>query len=408
MVKRYNHSNTLSDDLELLTQLCAIDSKTDNTINVQAVLRLVERKLQDLSFDVQFVASSEDPNQRLLYAKRSGHKNAPHFAFISHADTVFAASECQIKEGWLWGSGVADNKGGIVCALRTIAQLDDLQSENHIMSPHLHFICSCSEETGSLGFHEFFQQIGSICDYVFGFEPATGAGDFISERNGNRWYEVEIEGIGSHAGRFGEPSLNAAHEAAFKTVQWLSVVDESQKMKLNIGSVVGGDGHFNVVCSKVKLKIDMRFPSQQIRDQLHNHFLKVLHHSYTKCAVTEKPTVSSYEIKDDCPAMAKSKNTKILDQLVHFIGQVEDRSCRHSHSGGAADINYFSHADNICVDGLGPVAVGMHTKQERVEIQSLATRPYALALLMNDILKNVFLRGAIDEREFIKSDTMEV
>lgn len=342
MVKRNNHSNTLSDDLELLTQLCAIDSKTDNTLNVQAVLKLVERKLQDLGFDVQFIVSSEDPNQRLLYAKRSGHKNAPHFAFISHADTVFAASECQMKEGWLWGSGVADNKGGIVCALRTIAQLDDLQSENHIMSPHLHFICSCSEETGSLGFHEFFQQIGSICDYVFGFEPATGA------------------------------------------------------------------GHFNVVCSKVKLKLDMRFPSQQIRDQLHKHFLEVLQNSYTKCAVTSKQCVSRYEIKDDCPAMAKSKNTKILDQLVHLIGQVEDRPCRHSHSGGAADINYFSHGDNICVDGLGPVAVGMHTKQERLEIQSLATRPYALALLMNDILKNVFLRGAIDEREFIKSDTMEV
>lgn len=398
----------LAQDLELLTQLCAIDSKTENTQNVYLVLKQVEKQLRGLNFEIQYIDSLENPAQKLLYATRTGHKRAPHFALVSHADTVFGASECLTQGLWLHGSGVADNKGGIVCALRTIKQLDDLLSEAHSLSANLHFVCSCSEETGSLGFHQFFQKIGAMCNYVFGFEPATGTGDFISERNGNRWYEVTIEGIGSHAGRFGEPSLNAAHEAAFKTVEWLSVVDETKKMKLNIGSIDGGEGHFNVVCSKIKIKLDMRFASQQIRDHLHGHFLKVLNQSFTKCSVSLKKTVSTYEIKDDCPAMAKTLNTKVLDKLAQNISRVETRSCRYGHSGGAADINYFSHDDNICIDGLGPVAIGMHTKDERLEIQSLATRPYALALLMNDILKNVFLRGAIDEREFIKPDTMEI
>lgn len=391
----------LQEDLDFLLELALINSTTDKFENVSKVLKLVEGRLRSLGFEIQYISSVENPKQKLLYATRLGDRGAPTFTFVSHADTVFPASPIENKDGWLWGSGVADNKGGIVCALRTIALLDQ------VIRPPIHFVCACSEETGSIGFHHFFQQIGAISDYVLGFEPATKEGHFISERNGNRWYEVNIKGIPSHAGRFGEPALNASHEAALKISQWILLNDENNKMKLNVGSIEGGNGLFNVVCGEVKLRLDMRFPSKEHRDEMHDRLINILHTAYLRCNETGRESQSDYVIKDDCPPMSKSKNTEVLNDLARTISDIEGIDCQHGHSGGAADCNYFAHPNNICIDGLGPIAIGMHTPGERLYIKSLETRPYALAILINNLLKNNFLRGAIDEREFIKSNSME-
>lgn len=404
MIPNFQRSSYLQEDLDRLTQLCKIDSRTNQIENVQRVLLLTSQYLERMGFSIEWIENPDKPSQKLLHANRDGSNTAPQFTFISHADTVFENTELVLKDGWLWGSGVADNKGGIICALRTIHHLDEM---NLMAKPNIKFICSCSEESGSLGFHHLFNLWGEQSDYVFGFEPAQQDGSFITERNGNRWYQVEIEGIAYHAGRFGEPSLNAAHEAAIKISHWIAPIDETKKMKLNVGSLSGGGDLFNVVCGKVQLKLDARFPTFEIRDELHEHIISVLKTSYLKCLVSGKPTLSSYEIKDDCPPMPRSKNSYWLKLLAQKIESLEDRQVTGIHSGGAADINYFANKNNTCLDGLGPVAIGMHTRDERLLVQSLETRPYALALFINDILKQVFLRGAIDEREFTKPMALE-
>lgn len=401
----FQRNSYLKEDLDRLTQLCAIDSRTTQIENVQKVLLLTSQYLENLGFTVEWIENPDNSSQKLLHAEREGDLSAPQFTFISHADTVFKNTDLVFNDEWLWGSGVADNKGGIVCAIRTIHHIDKM---NLTIKPNIKFVCSCSEESGSLGFHHLFKRWGEQSDYVFGFEPAQQDGSFISERNGNRWYQVEIEGIAYHAGRFGEPSLNAAHEAAVKISHWIAPIDETKKMKLNVGSISGGGDLFNVVCGKIQLKLDARFPTFELRDELHDHIISVLQTSYLKCIVSGRETQSRFDIMDDCPPMPRSKKDHWLKLLAQKIELLEDQEVSGIHSGGAADINYFANKNNTCIDGLGPVAIGMHTKDERLLLKSLETRPYALALLINDILKQVFLRGAINEREFIKPETMEV
>jgi di/tripeptidase len=71
----------------------------------------------------------------------------------------------------------------------------------------------------------------------------------------------------------------------------------------------------------------------------------------------------------------------LLQHLKHF----EQRNIQCKHSGGAADINYMSHSEAVCIDGLGPVGGNLHCEDEYIEIESLVTRTQMVFELLKKI-----------------------
>ena len=243
----------------------------------------------------------------------------------------------------------------------------------------LHFISSPNEEVGSLGFHEFFGKMGAASDYVFGFEPALFDGSLVSHRNGNAWYKLDVKGKSAHAGRFGEVSINAAHEIA-RIISSLHLLnDVKNKIKVNVGSLSGGSGHFNVVCGEASALIDMRFPSEQARLHLHREFSRLTQRAHVECFESGEVGTISYTIEDNCPALALTQKGEELSKLyTDIIAKYEKTDVQALHTGGAADVNYFFTEKTAIVDGLGPIGGGLHTIHEYVELPSIYTRSETL------------------------------
>ena len=133
----------------------------------------------------------------------------------------------------IWkGSGIADNKGGVVTLLQTIWNLRDSN-----LPFNLRVIISPNEETGSPGFHDYFKQWGVEAFLNLGFEPALENDELIESRNGNRWYEIDLSSLSAHAGGAVKGRLNLIHRASQFVMNLENELKNYSKIKFNVTSL---------------------------------------------------------------------------------------------------------------------------------------------------------------------------
>lgn len=372
--------------LDFLEQLVDIDSQTKNINGVNRVQKLLGRALSEMGFSCSFIPNLEMETGDLLYAVKKGQTD-DQISFIGHADTVCSpTSELHFKINYaaqtISGPGIGDDKGSLVMALQSLREFFSKNCTHHFTYV---FISSPCEETGSIGFHSLFKEVGKKSKIVFGLEPALYNGSLITSRNGNRWYKINIQGKSGHAGRFGEPFVNAGHHAAEFIYKISALNDIENKVKVNVGSMKGGMDRYNVICESVEIKLDTRFPTLEKRDYIDQTIKSLIDNSSVHCFYTKEECKTTIEIVDDCPPLPLNENNHpLLQYYVQTIARFEDdQECLLEHSGGAADINYFSRPGLIYIDGLGPKTRGMHTSSEVMDLKSFYSRQYALTEVLN-------------------------
>jgi glutamate carboxypeptidase len=377
-------------DLLFLKNLVNRDSQTKNSEGVDIIQGLVIEHLKHLHFEIERILSPGKMSGDLVIATYRG-KSEECITLICHADTVLAPDEqfqfrFDDKMNRFYGPGIADNKAGIVCGL---IGLRNFLKENPLPEYTIKFVCSPNEERGSLGFHQHFQTIGEKSTFAFGLEPALSSGNIISSRNGNRWYKFNLKGISSHAGRIDSPSLNAAHEMSLAIAKMVPLNNLEIGVKVNIGNLSGGADVYNVVCGDITAKIDTRFPSFELRDELCHKIEKIFKERELRCHITNKTCDSNFEISDDCPPMPKHEGDgEVIQFYLSTINKLEKREISATHSCGAADVNYFATKYNITLDGLGPVGGNLHTKNEYIELKSFFGRSQGIGELLRHINMN--------------------
>lgn len=376
-------------DLYILSELVNINSQSRNFEAVNICQRYIGQLFNQIGCDIQYLQNPERDGADLLIAEY-GSAESPIINFICHSDTVLKNCEnysFYINQGKAFGPGIADDKAGIVIIYKYFEYA--LNQPNFPF--RLRMICSPSEEIGSLGWHNLFQVFGKEASLNLGFEPALTNGDIITSRNGNRWYNITVKGKAAHAGRFNEPCINASHELSSMIFYFHSLNDYANKLKVNVGSFGGGTGNFNIVCGDAWAKLDVRFPCFDSRDSLHQRIIEVIHKKHTSCFLTNEFATCFWTLEDDCPPLPYNN---LGESLIHCYlktcSLLEDRSVGHQHSGGAADINYFTTKSNINIDGLGAVGSGLHTKDEFIEISTLESRFFSLKALIQKHTENLY------------------
>lgn len=363
-------------ELEMLREFSKVDSSTLNKAGVMEMQNSVADILSTLNFSIQWI-SKEDRFGDLLIAERKG-RSKKFITLITHSDTVLRNyREFGVAGDQAFGSGVIDNKGGLVVGLcgvqRFLAHARELEYS-------LRFICSPNEEMGSIGFTEIFRELGHDTVVAFGLEPALDNGSIIHQRRGNRWYDVEVTGREAHAGRSYGNHVNAAHDLAAKIVDMAALTKYKKNVSVSIGHIEGGKDRHNVICGDARAKIDVRFPSMDARDDLHNKIVKILETPREISVDGKFKSSTAYKIVDDCPPFSLTKKSRrMAREYSALVSKLENRKIQSQPAGGAGDVNYLSTRENFVLDGLGPVGGEMHTNREFVNVDTLKTRSQALA-----------------------------
>lgn len=224
-------------------------------------------------------SDQDTPDVDNLFA-RVGSKR-PHLCFAGHTDVVPAGDEAawthppfaaEVDNGWLYGRGAVDMKGGIACF--TAATLSYLADNGGQIPGSISFLITNDEEgpaiNGTAKVLEWMAREGHTPDHCVVGEPSSrqAIGDEIKiGRRGSMNGELTVTGRSGHAAY---PQLAAnpipglmSALGAFLAKPLDSGNDNFAPSNLEVTAVDTGNAAVNVIPAAITAKFNIRFNNEQ-------------------------------------------------------------------------------------------------------------------------------------------------
>src|SRR5580692_6263701 len=249
-------------------------------------LGVLEGILKAAGFEVHRVTFSEPGTADIdnLYA-RIGN-NAPHISFAGHTDVVPAGDEAawshgafsgEVKDGFLYGRGTVDMKGGIACSVA--AALQYLSDHGGKPKGSISFLITGDEEAvsvnGTIKLLQWAAARGEKFDHCVLGEPSNQEvlGDCIKVgRRGSQSGTLYVDGLQGHVA-YPQRASNPVPDISRLIV---AISDEPldhgsaqfQPSNLEFTSVDVGNPAGNVIPGQARAKFNIRFNDHHTQETL--------------------------------------------------------------------------------------------------------------------------------------------
>ncbi len=302
---------------------------------------------------------------------------------LGHMDTVWPIGEIDERPfhvekeestGSLKGTGpgIFDMKGGLVIGLYTVAALRDLDlAPTH----RLVFLFNSDEECGSPTSRPFIEEEGRRSDYVLVLEPSR-EGALVTWRKGVGRFELEIQGLASHAGAAHHRGVSAVEELAHQILRLEAMTDYDKGTTVNVGVVQGGS-KVNVRPASAWAEIDLRITNSEEGERMAKAIRSI------RPVNPDASLIVSGRINR--PPWEASLKGEALFERARRVGATLDMDLWPSGTGGGSDGNFTAALDIPTLDGLGVVGNDGHAVTEWVDLASLPQRAALLAELLLEL-----------------------
>ncbi len=387
------------DAISLIEETVNIGSGTMNHSGVREVGRVMQRELDAIGLQTEWIDMPEEVNRAgHLFGRKDG--DGPNFLLIGHLDTVFEADDdfqSFVRDGDVArGPGVDDMKSGnvvIVYALKALAAIGALENIPVVVA------YTGDEEAAGQPIsisRQHLIEAGKWADVSLGFESSvTSDGKdwaTVSRRSSSSWV-LEVSGKQAHSsGIFNEDTgAGAIFEAARILDAFYSEVRGEDYLTFNAGTIQGGTdvaydvattrgttfGKSDVVPLTVIVHGGVRTISQDQLDRTRDTMRAVV-------ARNLPHTDASIEFIDRYPPMAPTPGNQSLMKQLSDINEALGRGAMPAldpSKRGAADISFVApYSDSLA--GLGANGAGGHTPDESLELESVALATKRAAILI--------------------------
>lgn len=344
-------------------------------------LGVLEALLKAAGFDVHRVTFSEPGAADIdnLYARIG--TSAPHICFAGHTDVVPAGDEAawthapfsgDVKDGFLYGRGAVDMKGGIGAAVA--ATLAYLAANGGQPKGSISFLITGDEEdiavNGTIKLLKWAADRGEKFDHCVLGEPSNvdTMGDCIKiGRRGSLNGALIVEGVQGHAA-YPHRAMNPIPHMAQMIIALLADPldrgnDHFQASNLEFTSVDVGNRASNVIPAHVKAKFNIRYNDIHTEDSLK----ELVEGRMTKAMGNHIKARIEWE-----PSNAKSFITKpgpFIDTVVAAVKEITGRTPDLNTGGGTSDARFITNYCEVVEFGL--VGRSMHAVDERTPVTDL-------------------------------------
>jgi len=261
----------LSQYLEELRELCAIDSDSFHKQGLDEVALLLAARMRGLGMHATIIERESWGNDLLGVLHGNGGAN---ILLLGHIDTVYpvgiAAARPVLVEGDIvYGPGVCDMKG---CILSAIYAIEALVAMNYRAFGEIRFLCVSDEEINIRHCQDIMQTACENAQGALVLEAARSNGDIVSARKGHTWYKLTARGRSAHAGVEPERGRNAVIEVAHQILQFQNLNGWREGITVNPGVISGGTLP-NVVPDFAQAQFDLRFLHDEDRIATENVFM---------------------------------------------------------------------------------------------------------------------------------------
>lgn len=356
--------------LTLWETLVNTESGTKRIEGVNQIASILQHEMEKVGMDTRQIPVQNAGN--LLTGTYNPDSSNRPLLFIGHMDTVFPDGTVEKnpfridQEGKAYGPGVLDMKGGLVIALYAVKAL---KAVGWIKRP-VKMVFASDEENLHMN-SDAKAIIAKECQgavAAFNFETGYLDDRLVVGRNGGGPVKITIHGRASHSGIAPEKGRSAILEAASKILEIEKQNDIPRGRLINCGVVSGGIGE-NTIPDNCTIRIGIRFPNTEIRDEIYH----ILQEAVTKQYV---PDVTS-EL-DLSRVMECMDTTKGVSKLFQYIKKTAIESgygnIESFRVGGLSDsgITVAHGIPTVC--GMGVKGTGNHTASEYAEVESLFKR----------------------------------
>ena len=372
----------MSDALSIARDLLRCRSVTPAD---DGALGVLEALLTHAGFDTHRVTFSEEGAADIdnLYARIG--TSAPHITFAGHTDVVPPGNDAawthgafsgDVTDGFLYGRGAVDMKGGIACSVAAV--MDYLAA--HDGQPRtdgtgsISFLITGDEEdvavNGTVKLLQWVAARGETFDHCVLGEPSNveAMGDTIKiGRRGSQSGTLIVDGVQGHVAyphRAQNPVPDIAALIVALSGEPLDAGNaQFQASNLEFTSVDVGNTASNVIPAQARAKFNIRFNDEHTQDSLRALIETRLANA---CGNRIKAHV------DWQPSNAGSFVTKpgpFTDLVVNAIRQVTGRTPDLNTGGGTSDARFITHYCPVIEFGL--VGQTMHQIDERTPVRDL-------------------------------------
>jgi glutamate carboxypeptidase len=296
---------------------------------------------------------------------------------LGHMDTVWSLEESAerpfvVDGDRATGPGVFDMKGGLVIALYALKALRalDLSAAHRFV-----FLFNSDEEWGSPTSRALIEEEGRRSDAVLVLEPSR-EGALVTWRKGVGRFEIEVQGLASHAGAAHERGVSAVRELAHQILELEAMTDYGRGTTVNVGVVQGGS-KVNVRPASAWAEVDVRVTTAREGERVARaiHGLRPVHR--------DASLVISGAMNR--PPWETSPAGEALFKRARQVGARLGMELWPAGTGGGSDGNFTAALGVPTLDGLGVVGDDAHALTEWADVASLSRRAALLAELILDL-----------------------
>ena len=372
----------MNDALDIAQHLIRCPSVTPADAGALGVL---ENLLKANGFAVHRVTFSEPgtPDVDNLYARIGSE--APHISFAGHTDVVPPGDESawshgafsgEVKDGFLYGRGAVDMKGGIACSVAAVLQY----LADHGGRPRadgegsISFLITGDEEAvsvnGTIKLLQWVAARGEKFDHCVLGEPSSQEvlGDCIKVgRRGSQSGTLYVDGLQGHVA-YPQRASNPVPDISRMIV---ALSDEPldrgsaqfQASNLEFTSVDVGNSAGNVIPGQARAKFNIRYNdlhSQQSLRELVEERLAKATGNRIRARIVWEPSNSNVFV---------TKPGAFTDLAVAAIEEITGRKPELSTTGGTSDARFIAGYCPVIEFGL--VGQTMHQIDERAAVSDL-------------------------------------
>jgi succinyl-diaminopimelate desuccinylase len=348
-------------------------------------LGVLENLLKAAGFETHRITFSEPGTADVdnLYARIGSE--APHISFAGHTDVVPPGDEAawtvgafsgEVKDGFLYGRGAVDMKGGIACSAAAVLQYlsDHGGMPREDGKGSISFLITGDEEdvaiNGTLKLLQWAAARGEKFDHCVLGEPSNveTLGDCIKiGRRGSLSGTLYVEGIQGHVAyphRASNPVPDISRLIVALSDEPLDQGSaQFQPSNLEFTSVDVGNPASNVIPGQARAKFNIRFNDLHtqvtLRELVEVRLTKAAGNRI-KARIVWEPSNSNVFV---------TKPGAFTDLAVAAIEEVTGRKPELSTSGGTSDARFISSYCPVMEFGL--VGQTMHQIDERTPVADL-------------------------------------
>jgi succinyl-diaminopimelate desuccinylase len=344
-------------------------------------LGVLENLLKPLGFETHRVTFSEPGTADVdnLYARIG--TSAPHITFAGHTDVVPAGDETawqhsafsgEVKDGFLYGRGAVDMKGGIACSAAAVLQY--LADHGGKPKGSISFLITGDEEAASINgtvkLLKWAADRGEKFDHCVLGEPSNQQemGDCIKiGRRGSQSGTLYVDGVQGHVA-YPQRASNPVPDISRLIV---AISDEPldhgsaqfQPSNLEFVSVDVGNGAFNVIPGQARATFNIRYNDlhtpASLRELVETRLAKAAGNRI-KARIVWEPSNSNVFV---------TKPGAFTDLAVSAIEEVTGRKPELSTTGGTSDARFIASYCPVIEFGL--LGQTMHQVDERSSVKDI-------------------------------------